>query len=326
VAYFFGREISEREKVPVGLIDVTWGGTPAHSWISLDALAAANLTQVFQNGASIARQQGHADQVRARYAEVDADLQTEKKTLQSHPQISGDHKGAWAPGSLFNGMIAPDTNYIIKGVIWYQGETDSAPESAPNYYRVFPTLISDWRQQWHEGDFPFLFVQISSFGASVEGWPMVRDGQRRSLSLRNTGMAVSLDVGASENIHPPDKQTVGKRLALAALAIAYGEDVEYQSPEFLQTTTEPNAIRAWFANAKGLTTRGQALGGFEIAGADHKFVPATARIEIVEGIPTVVLTSPQISVPQFVRYGWSGIVTSFLYNSAGLPMGTFTSE
>jgi sialate O-acetylesterase len=326
VAYFFGREISERENVPVGLIDTTWGGTPAHSWISPKGLAASNLTSVFDDGGMIAQEQGRADQIKANYAREDAALQAAGKPVGTHPRIATDHGGAWVPGTLFNAMIAPYTRYTIKGALWYQGETDSDARRAPYYSRVFPSLISDWRQQWGEGDFPFFFVQISSFGSPAAGWPVVRDAQRRTLSLRQTGMAVTVDVGTPGNVHPPDKQTVGHRLALAARATVYGEGIEYSSPEFLQATTEPGSVRVWFTHAGGLTSKGEEVGGFEVAGDDHNFVPGTAKIEKVGESNTVVVSSPKVAFPRFVRYDWSGVVTTFLYNGAGLPAGTFTSE
>jgi sialate O-acetylesterase len=128
------------------------------------------------------------------------------------------------------------------------------------------------------------------------------------------------------NVHPPDKQTVGHRLALAARATVYGEAIEYSSPEFLQATAESGAMRVWFTHADGLTTKGGEVGGFELAGDDHNFMPATAKIEKVGDSNTVLVSSPQISFPRFVRYDWSGVVTTFLYNSADLPAGTFTSE
>ena len=326
IAYFFGREISEHEQVPVGLIDSTWGGTPAHSWISPEGLAAANLTSVFEDAGTIDRDQGRADQIRAYYAREDAALQAEGKPPATHPRIPGDRGGAWVPGTLFNAMIAPYTRFTIKGVLWYQGEADSDAKRAPFYARVFPALISDWRRQWGEGDFPFLFVQISSFNSTAAGWPLVRDAQRRTLSLDHTGMAVTLDVGTPENVHPPDKQTVASRLALTARAEVYGEAVEFSSPEFLQATSEPNGMRVWFTHAEGLTTRGQEVGGFELAGDDHDFMPATAKIEKIGESDTVLVSSPKVPFPRFVRYDWSGVVTTFLYNRAGLPAGTFTSE
>ncbi len=326
VAYFFGREISEKENVPIGLIDTTWGGTPAHSWISPQGLAAANLTSVFVDAGNIAQDQARANQTKAFYASEDAALKAAGKPVSTHPHVSTDHGGSWVPATLFNAMIAPYTRFTIKGALWYQGETDSDAKRAPYYWRVFPTLISDWRQQWGEGDFPFFFVQISSFGSPAPGWPVVRDAQRRTLSLRHTGMAVTVDVGLPGNVHPPDKQTVGHRLALAARATVYGEAVEYSSPEFLQATTESGAMRVWFTHADGLTTKGGDVGGFELAGDDHNFMPATAKIEKIGDSNTVLVSSPQISFPRYVRYDWSGVVTTFLYNSADLPAGTFTSE
>lgn len=200
-------------------------------------------------------------------------------------------------------------------------ETDTSAERAPNYARVFPALIQDWRRQWAQGDFPFLYVQVSSFGNGAD-WGILRDAQRRTLELRGTGMAVSLDVGLTENIHPPDKETVGRRLAQAALGVAYGEKVEASSPMFVQATSEGDSIRAWFSHADGLTTKGQPLGGFEVAGEDHTFVPATGKIEK----NTVIVTSPSVAAPKYVRYAWTGTVTSYFYNSSDLPAGSFTSE
>jgi len=325
VAYLFGKEISQREHVPVGLIDATWGGTPAHSWISPAALASANLTSVFLDAGNIAVEQAHANQIRAFRDQEDAALKAQGKPLPVRPGIPGDHQGSHTPGGIFNAMIAPDSRFTIKGVIWYQGETDSDPPRNPYYHRVFSTLISDWRNQWAQGDFPFLFVQISSYN-SKGGWPEVRDAQRRTLSLRNTAMAVTLDVGEPTNIHPVDKQTVAARLALAARAMVYGEPVEYVSPSFQQATTEPGAMRVWFTHADGLTSRGQEVGGFEVAGDDHKFQPASAKIEQIGSNQTVLVSSPLVPNPRFVRYDWQGYVSTYLYNAAGLPAGTFTSE
>jgi sialate O-acetylesterase len=321
VAYFFGREISSKEHVPVGLIDTTWGGTPAHSWISPEGIAYANLTSVAINGGRIAREQGRADEIRAMYAADDAALKAAGKPLPARPRIPNDHGGSWIPGTLYNAMIAPYTKYTINGAIWYQGETDANPEGAPNYARTFQALIHDWRSQWAEGDFPFLFVQISSYSSNVP-WGTLRDAQRRTLELSGTGMAVSLDVGMTDSIHPPDKQTVGARLAQTALGLVYGEKVETASPMFQQATVEGSSIRAWFSHADGLTTKGQVLGGFEVAGEDHKFVPADGKIER----STVIVSSPSVAAPKYIRYGWSGTVTSWFYNSSDLPAGSFTSE
>jgi sialate O-acetylesterase len=326
VAYFFGREISERENVPVGLIDSTWGGTPAQAWVSMGALGADEFSAAMRDGAAEMQQQAFSDQVRANFAAQNEVLKAEGKPALTSPHVSGDHRNAHFPAVLFNGMIAPLTSYTIKGVIWYQGESDSPPQRAGNYARLFPLLITDWRHHWGEGDFPFLFVQISSFTSPKQDWGQIRDAQRRTLVLRNTEMAVTLDIGDAHNIHPSDKQTVGARLALAALGSTYGEKSAFASPEFLQATIEGSAIRVWLTHAKGLSSESMPLGGFEVAGADHEFTPADARIETIDSEVTVVVSSPLVLEPRYTRYGWANVVTDYLYNSAGLPLGTFTSE
>jgi sialate O-acetylesterase len=237
-----------------------------------------------------------------------------------HPDLT-----VWAPGGLFNGMIAPETAYSIKGVIWYQGESNSDVAIASMYQRVFSTLIADWRAKWHEGNFPFLFVQLSSFAPSAsdhQDWGLIREAQRRTLLLANTAMAVSLDVGLADNVHPPDKETVGHRLALAARYFAYHEPIEFSGPLFRRAVTEGSSMRVWFDHDKGLTTSTTDVHGFEIAGFDHLFVPATAHL--VDG--SVVVSSPQVPDPKYVRYGWANYAVTSLVNGVGLPASTFTSE
>jgi len=192
------------------------------------------------------------------------------------------------------------------------------------YERTFPAMINDWRTRWAEGNFPFLFVQISSFTSTpAETWGVIREAQRRTLMLTDTAMAVSLDVGQADNVHPPDKQTVGARLALAAEAVAYGEAVEFSGPLFREATTNGVDMRVYFTHAHGLVAKSGALEGFEVAGEDRHFHAAVAR---VEG-DTVVARSSDVVRPQYVRYAWANApLTANLYNSAGLPASTFTSE
>lgn len=326
VAYFFGRKISEEENVPVGLIDTTWGGTPAHSWISSEGIAWSNLYSVALDAGRIATTEGRTKAIMENYKLQDEAMKAAGQPPANHPALTGGWwNGSWTPSTLFNAMIAPYVNYTVKGFLWYQGETDHEGVKALNYSRVFPALIQDWRKQWGEGNLPFFFVQISSFDGG-NGWAEVRDAQRRTLELVNTGMAVTLDIGLVKNVHPPDKQTVGARLAQSALGMVYGKKVETSSPLFVQATTEGSSIRAWFTHAEGLTTKDPAPGDFEVAGADGKFVPATAKIEKIGEWQTVVATAPGIVHPQYVRYGWNPVVKSYLYNSAGLPMSTFTSQ
>lgn len=327
VAYFFGRDLQEHEKgVPIGLIDTSWGGTPAMTWMSAGGAGFLGQGSLFTNGAGMIADQGATDEIKANLAAQDEADKAAGRTPVPHAKFT-DRNSSWNPAALYNGMLAPYTKYAIRGAIWYQGEADQSMPYAPYYGRIFGGMIQDWRRQWAQGDFPFLFVQLSSYGTNtVDGWSTVRDAQRKTLSLVNTGMAVTLDVGHPTNIHPGDKQAVGARLAAAALSISYGAKAEGFSPMFEQATTEPSGMRAWFTHAEGLAPKAGAVGGFEIAGADHKFAPAEARVEKIGDYVTVVATSSTVKEPKYIRYGWAAVVTDYLYNSAGLPMGTFTSE
>ena len=323
VAYFFGRELAARERVPIGLIDATWGGTVAEAWTSLEAISAdAGLMPVFATRAHMMETQGEMTAILAKERRED---QAAKQAGQPAPKHTWHPDPAsWAPAALFNGMVAPETAYTIKGAIWYQGESNSKLAFAPMYAKLFPALIADWRAQWREGNFPFLFVQISSFTSDpTEAWAIIREAQRRSLSVENTAMAVTIDIGDPDNVHPPDKQTVGARLALAARALAYGESVEYSGPLFRQAAPEADGIRIWFDHAaRGLVAKGGALQGFEIAGDDGRFATATARIDG----ETIVVSNPQVTDPKHVRYGWANAPAVNLFNSEGLPASPFTSE
>jgi sialate O-acetylesterase len=322
VAWYFARAIEAKEHVPVGVIDSTWGGTVAETWVSMTALGAdASLSPVFANRGRQTAAEPDAlleDVVQKRQiAEAKAQGKPEPK-FPWHPLLN-----MWGPAMLWNGMIAPLTPFPIRGVIWYQGESNSMIARNPKlYYRLFPTLIEDWRRQWQIGDFPFLYVQIANFkSTALEDWAPIRDAQLKTLELRNTGMAVTIDVGNPDDVHPKDKVTVGDRLALAARAVAYGEKLEYSGPIFRQLTGDGASLRVWFDHAKGLETRNGGLTGFEIAGADGVFSPADAKIDG----ETVVLTSASVAEPVAARYGWSNSPECHLYNAAGLPASPFTS-
>jgi sialate O-acetylesterase len=320
-AYFFGRELNAREHVPIGLVDSTWGGTPAEAWVSLETLSAdAALMPVFATRAQMTQEQADVAATVAAEKREDEAARQAGKTTPYHPWRPDPT--SWAPAWLFNGMVAPATPYAIKGVIWYQGESNTRAGFAPMYARLFPALIADWRAQWHQGDFPFLFVQIANF-TSNDAWAAVREAQRRTLSVANTAMVVTTDIGDPGNVHPADKQTVGARLALAARALAYGESVEYSGPLFRQATPDGEGMRIWFDHAgSGLVAKGDALQGFEIAGADGHFMAAAARIDG----KTVVVSSARVVDPRYVRYGWASAPVIDLCNSEGLPASPFTSE
>jgi sialate O-acetylesterase len=322
VAWYFAREIEEREHVPIGVIDSTWGGTVAEAWTSLTALGEdPGLAPVFTARGHMAEREASAllqEPVRQRQqAEAKAQGRPELK-FPWHPLFD-----MWGPAMLYNGMIAPLTPFPIRGVIWYQGESNSVLERAPTYERLFRTLIEDWRQQWKIGDFPFLYVQMANFKSTpAEVWAPIREAQRKTLELRNTGMAVTIDVGNPDDVHPTDKVTVGHRLALAARAVSYDEQLEFSGPLFRQVTPEGNSLRVWFDHAAGLESRGGTLTDFEVAGADGQFTPAQARIDG----NTLLLTSSTVPEPIAARYGWSNNPTCHLYNRAGLPASPFTSS
>jgi sialate O-acetylesterase len=326
VAYFFGREIAQKEDVPIGLIDSSWGGTPADSWVSMDTLGTnAELLPAFASRARFANEQLNLDTVIAKEKHGNDAAKAAGKPMPMHPWHPFD--GAWVPAGIYNGMVAPFTPYSVKGFLWYQGEANSGHDRAPFYRTLLPALIADWRMHFAQGNLPFLFVQISSFNSPGEDWGTVRDAERRTLFVTDTAMAVTLDIGESANVHPADKQTVGARLALAARAMVYGEPVAYRSPLFRQATSElrpdgSTALRVWFDNAEKLSSRGKPVTGFELAGEDRHYVPATSHIDGT----TVIVSSPSVPHPLYVRYGWTSYFDTNLFNAAGLPASTFTSD
>jgi sialate O-acetylesterase len=322
VAWYFAREIEEKEHVPIGVIDSTWGGTIAEAWTSMTALGAdANLAPVFAaRGRMTAAESDHLldDKVHTREIEKARAEGKPEPQFGWHPPLS-----IWAPSLLYNGMVAPFTPFPIRGVLWYQGESNSVIARTPQTYtRLFRDLIEDWRNQWQIGDFPFLYVQLANFKSTpIEDWATIREAQRKALELHNTGMIVTIDVGNPNDVHPTDKLTVGHRMALTARALVYGEQVEYSGPLFRQVAPEGNQLRVWFDHGEGLVAQGGPLAAFEVAGEDGVFAPAEARIEGA----SVVLTSATVPNPINARYGWANSPECHLFNSAGLPASPFTS-
>jgi sialate O-acetylesterase len=325
VAYFFGRHLQEKLGVPIGLIETSWGGTPAEAWTSLHALSRdASFMPVFaswakMNDEAATHMQRREKELNEWRRAVDK-AKTEGKEPPGFPW-EPNIDNSWMPAGLYNAMISPLTRFPIKGAIWYQGESNASRERASLYAHLFGTMIRDWRHAWGEGDFPFLFVQLANFKTGPDAkWPELREAQLKTLAQANTGMAVTLDIGTTDDIHPKNKQDVGLRLALAARAITYGEQIEYSGPLFRQATPEGHSMRIWFDHTgHGLTAKGGTLAGFEIAGADRKFVPAEAA---VDG-STVVVSSGAVPAPGYVRYGWSDDPHCNLYNADGLPASPF---
>jgi sialate O-acetylesterase len=225
-------------------------------------------------------------------------------------------------------MIAPLLNYKIKGVIWYQGESNAG--NGLEYQKLFPAMIADWRQKWNQGDFPFLYVQLANFmeakdQPSESGWAELREAQLKTLSVPNTAMAVTIDIGEWNDIHPKNKEDVGNRLALAARKLAYGDkDVVYSGPIYQGMEIDGDKIIISFTNTgRGLVAKGPKLKCFAIAGADKKFVWADAGIEGHK----VVVSSDKVVNPKAVRYAWADNPEGAnLYNKEGLPASPFRTD
>jgi sialate O-acetylesterase len=224
-------------------------------------------------------------------------------------------------------MIEPLIPYAIRGVIWYQGESNAG--RAYQYRELFPRLIRDWRKRWNQGDFPFLFVQLANFMSvkdqpAEDSWAELREAQLLALSEPNTGMVVAIDIGDADDIHPKNKQEVGRRLALNALKIAYKQDVVASGPIYASMQTEGDTMHLQFINiADGLFIKnGEDLKGFAIAGEDRVFRWAEATIDG----DTVILWHPQIKNPVAARYAWASNPICNLYNSAGLPASPFRTD
>lgn len=290
VGFLFGRYLHKHLNVPIGLIESAWGGTPAEHWTPASAFAA------------------------------DASL----KETSDHPHAQEVMK---TPSVLYNGMIAPLIPYAIRGAIWYQGESNVP--MGEHYHKLFSSMITGWRNEWGQGDFPFLYVQIAPWkyekidGWPPEGCPLVREGQLQTLALPNTGMVVTMDIGNVEDIHPTNKQEVGRRLGLAARAIAYGESLVYSGPVFKSMTTDGDRAVAHFDHVGGgLMADSGDLTTFEIAGDDGKFVPAKARIDG----DTVVVQSAEVAEPKAVRYAWKDDAVPNLFNKEGLPASPFRAK
>ena len=330
VGYFFARYLHRKLKVPVAVIEADWGGTPAEAWTSREALRAEPSLRCFLD--DWAQRMANYPSEKLRYEEALAAWQKKAAAARAageqpprKPRPPMGPKSSHAPAALYNAMIAPLTPYTIRGAIWYQGENNAERHQGYEYRRLFQTMILDWRARWGEGQFPFLFVQLANWISHNKNsqWPEVREAQMMALQLRHTGMAVTVDIGNPNNIHPTDKQDVGKRLALWALTDTYGRKLVYSGPLYRQVTREGGKLRLWFDHTgSGLTAAGGVLKGFVIAGPDRIFHPAAARIEG----NTVVVSSPEVPRPVAARYAWADNPENTLRNKEGLPASPFRTD
>jgi sialate O-acetylesterase len=343
VGYFFGKAINEALGVPVGLISNAVGGTSAVQWIPKEALDAnpdlafykedlAHASAVFEANKP-AIMEKYEQSVR-NYEEDLAKAKANGTRAPGRPSIPRDPAvGNRRPGGLFETLTVPLVPYAIQGVIWYQGESDTG--RGEQYHALFSSMIGEWRKAWGQGDFPFLFVQLAAYRGNAgrgdeslfkrmsEGWPRLRESQLKTLAVKNTAMAVAIDLGEEMDIHPRNKKSVGERLALAARATVYGEDIVYSGPIYKSSKVENGKVQIAFDHiGSGLASGGGDLRGFAIAGEDGKFVPAQARIEEKR----VIVSSPEVPDPAYARYGWDSFTDCNLYNKEGLPASPFRTD
>jgi sialate O-acetylesterase len=286
-AYFFAKHLHTQLGVPIGVIHSSWGGTAVDSWIPVEELEKI----------------GGYEQVR--------DLISEADTLTQY-----------TPTVLFNAMIHPLIPFTIKGFIWYQGESDAGNPSA--YKEKFTTMIRTWRERWGQGEVPFYFVQIAPYDYGQEtASQKLREAQLESLSVTNTGMVVTLDIGDPTNIHPANKQEVGRRLALWAAGHAYNKELVYSGPIYESMGTIGNELIISFKHfANRLVAGPDGVQSLMIAGIDQIFYPARVILE-----PNRIRVShPAVSKPVAVRYAWDNITSASLFNSAGLPASSFRTD
>ncbi len=328
--YFFGRELRARLGVPIGLIDSSLGGTPIESWISPEAQFAS------PDVAELASKQ------EAEYWKFDVDkyldeywktynlwLEDVERAKAKHAEIpdrprnAGEyHLRVGSIGHLFNAKIAPLIPFAIRGVVWYQGEENTV--HASRYRHQLPLLVDDWRKRWGEGDFPFVWVQLPNFleGRPGYDWPTMREVMRRALCIENSGMAITIDIGDPHDIHPADKQDVGKRVAAWALGTVYGFAVPTSGPLFEMLVQNEREMIAIFSHVDGgLVAKGGELTGFEVLGGDGEWHAASARIDRNR----VIVDLAKIAKPSALRYAWANDPKCNLFNGAGFPASPFTS-
>ncbi len=334
VGYFFGRHLHQQLDVPVGLIHSSWGGTRIEPWTPPCGFAAvpplADILKQVQltDPSNPAYQQRLTDYLKSLEGWLDKakTALTSKAPLEpapAYPQEIQPLTEPQQPTTLYNGMIKPLVPYAIRGAIWYQGESNHTEGML--YYEKMKALIAGWREVWNQGDFPFYYVQIAPFEYGDEIatiLPIFWEAQAKALDIPHTGMAVIHDVGNLKDIHPRNKQDVGKRLALIALAKTYGQDtVVYSGPTYKSFSVEGDKLRVQFDNVgSGLVSRdGKPLTWFEIIGEETDFVPATAEIEG----DSVVLSSPEVKKPVALRFAWHKLAEPNLANKDGLPAMQF---
>lgn len=337
VGFHFGAQLQRSLGVPIGLIRNAWGGSACEAWAPRERLEADPRYQAYLD--SWVRKESKADEaaLRAQYAKRLAVFNETRDRAYAEggpprfaPSSDNELFQRHRPGNLYNGRLMPLVPFAIKGVIWYQGESNAG--RADTYDHLFPLTIKSWREVWGQGDFPFYWVQLADFkreaGTPVQptGWPLLREAQTRSLdTVPNSGQAVIIDLGEANDIHPRNKRDVGLRLARLALAKTYGKKIEAESPRFGTLTIDQAKAVVTVRHAGGglKTFDGVPPRGFALAGEDRVFHTADATIV---GEDRIELTSPGVAAPVAVRYGWADNPVVNVYDSAWLPLTPFRTD
>lgn len=319
VAYFFGRDLYQNLKIPIGLISSSWGGTKAEAWTSQSVLEGnQDFLSILETDAK--NEKLHQEKLEAYYLNLKKERIANNNDLSKSELKKPKKEENKTSYVLYNAMLHPLINYTMKGVIWYQGESNA--EQAYLYRSLFPAMVKNWRSDWNQGDFPFYYVQIAPHKSQN---PDIREAQLFSLkNIPNSGMVVTTDVGNATNIHPIDKQTVGHRLALLARAKTYNEaNLAYSGPTYNHMQIKKNHIQLFFDYANsGFLKNGEVLKEFEIAGEDQVFYPADAKIDG----KTIVVSAAKVKKPVAVRFAWKAVPEPNLFNKENLPASPFRTD
>lgn len=320
VGYFFARQLHLTLDVPIGMINNAWGGSAAEAWVNRDVLAKNEELKPMMD-----RWQQQENVYEALAAKTDLNEDQKKQLGNMRGQMGGNHR----PANIYNGVLKSHLGYGIRGAIWYQGESNAG--RAYQYRTLFPLMIQNWRDEWGQGDFPFYYVQLADFMAEKpqpgdSAWAELREAQTMTMDkLPNVGEAVIIDIGEGKDIHPKNKEDVGKRLARWALAKDYGVQVPFKSPRYKSMAKDGKKITLTFDNVDGgfRPFDVNEPRGFAIAGEDQKFVWAQGKIT---GPNTVEVWSDAIENPVAVRYAWADNPVCNMYSAAGLPMTPFRTD
>jgi sialate O-acetylesterase len=324
VGYFFGRRLHQVLDVPVGLINDSWGGSACEAWVRRDILAAdEKYAPMLKRWEKLEK-----DFADWKTAADKAKAEGKQAPRQAPNNLAGLMGGNSRPGNIYNAVLKPTIGYGIRGVIWYQGESNAG--RAYQYRDLFPLMIKSWRDEWGQGDFSFYWVQLADFMAESRepkesAWAELREAQTMTMKLPKTGEAVIIDIGEGKDIHPKNKQDVANRLVRWALARDYGLKIAFQSPSYKSKEINGKKVVLQFDNVgHGLKAFDVAEPrGFAIAGSDHKFVSAQAKIV---GPAKVEVWSDAVSEPVAVRYAWADNPVCNMYSGEGLPLTPFRTD